>query len=53
LTGDRKGSPRKKQHVRSVRESHPNGYLKVNCLTHALPDFSEPTSGIRAVNHAP
>jgi hypothetical protein len=36
-----------------LRESHPNAYLKVNCLTHALPDFLEPRSWIRAVNHPP
>jgi len=34
------------------RESHSNGYLKVDSFTHALPDLPEPNSGIRTVNHA-
>ena len=36
-----------------VHDSLSRGRRKVNPLPHALPDFPEPCSGTRAVNHAP
>ena len=50
--GQNRIRPGEMRHVRSGRESHSNGYLKVDSLTHALPDLREPNSGISTVNQA-
>ena len=44
---------RKKNVCDAVHDSLSRGRRKVNPLPHALPDFPEPCSGTRAVNHAP
>ena len=52
LTGTESHSPPGKCGTCGRCESHPNSYLKVDCLTHALPDLLEPNYRIRTVDHA-